>query len=234
MFFNKAILSKLLLTMLSLLFLSGFTLYAQDYNNGDYHAYFSKDHKIGLIGRFDAGMVLGGYSSGFSVSPITKVAIEPHIRFGNKNVYYTLQLRFSAPMDSKDVYYTHINDYNLEAAIGVGGYLFNNRSLETHKGWSGMLSGVFYMTIASLGKSNIDNLEPSIDNINIGQGRGVFGPELQMRFNYNLNKVFGFTFGFDAGYNFTSMKKLNADTLTQSDHLIHGLSLGLVVGMTFL
>ena len=230
MFFNKAILSKSLLIILSVFFLSTFTLYG----NTDYHTYFSKDNKIGLIGRFDAGMVFGGYSSSFSISPIAKVAIEPHIRFGNENVYYTLQLRFSAPMDTKDVYYTHINDYNLEVAIGVGGYLFNNRSLETHKGWSGMLSGVFYMTVASLGKSNIDNLEPSIDNINIGQGRGVFGPELQMRINYNVNKVFGFTFGFDAGYNFTVMKKVNADTLTQSDHLIHGLSLGLVVGMTFL
>jgi len=234
MFSNRSIFPKLLLLVVSVFLFNTFTLYTQVSDNIPYHMNFSKDHKIGLVGRFDAGMVFGGYDSGFSISPIAKIAIEPHIRFGNANVYYTLQLRFSMPMDSKDLLYKHINDYNLEAALGVGGYLFNNRSLQTHKGWSVMMSGVFYMTIASFGKPDIDNIEPSITNVDIGQGRGSFGPEIQMRINYNVNKIFGFTFGFDAGYNFTVMKKMNMENLRQENSLIHGLSLGFVVGMTFL
>lgn len=234
MFFNRTILPRLLLVIVAVFLFNTFTLYSQGFDNTPYHMYFSKDHTIGLLGRLDAGMVLGGYDSSLSIFPIAKIAIEPHIRFGNDNVYYTFQLRFSLPVFTKDLLYKHINDYNLEAALGIGGYLFNNRSLQTHKGWSMMLSGVFYMTIVSFGEPDVNNLEPSITNVDIGQGRGSFGPEIQMRINYNVNKVFGFTFGFDAGYNFTVMKKVNIETLRQENHLIHGLSLGFVVGMIFL
>lgn len=196
-----------------------------------YYQTLEKDYKVGILSRFDMGVVLEGYDN-VTISPISKIMIESHLRVTKLNIYFSPQLRFSFPIGRDNLFYRHINDYNLEFAFGVGGYLYDARNLTTAKGWSIMLSGVFYFTLTSFGEPNYD-VESSITNFDIGQGRGSFGPEIQARFNYNFNRLYALVLGVDMSYNFTSMLKVDPVTITQNKHLMHGLSLGVSIGLMF-
>ena len=223
------------LCVLIFLFLSIDTIFTQENVTTTkkiaYYQTLEKDYKVGILSRFDMGVVLEGYDA-LTISPITKIMIESHLRVTKLNLYFSPQLRFSIPIGKENVYYRHINDYNFEFAFGVGGYLYDGRDLITAKGWSIMLSGVFYFTLTSFGEPNYD-VETSITNFDIGQGRGSFGPEIQARFNYNFNKLYALVLGVDMSYNFTTMLKVDPVTITQNKHLMHGLSLGVSIGLMF-